>query len=133
MEPIEKPDLGRNPILLGQAEITENMIDPGYKFADLAELHKQGILQEANRLFFHPLGLAMVWMLPADADDIDTVPQIVGLAITDDPEGWAFVDLSQPEHHHNRQDVEDLGQKFAEERNRLFGGVIQPIGSKLED
>lgn len=132
MEPVDKKD--HNPILLGQAEVVEIMAESGYKFADLIELHKQGILQEANRLFFHPLGLAMVWLLPTDAND-PTEPTIVGLAITADPEGWAFTDLSQEEHKNNADSVEQLGQRFFEARAALFGNqdTIQPIGSKLED
>lgn len=100
-------------------------------YADLRELHRFGVLQEANRLFFHPLGLAMVWELPRDdADQI--VPRVVGfLTAQDDPEGWAFTDLSDTESRLNQERVDELRNRFRAARKALFGSDVQPIGSKL--
>lgn len=124
-----------NPILLGEAEVIEGIEkkdEAPFEFADLAELHKLGILQEANRLFFHPLGLAMVWNLPRDEND-PTEPGIVGLAVTDDAEGWCFSDLSSEDSRLKAEQVEELGKRFFEARAKLFGtdDTVQPIGSKL--
>lgn len=102
------------------------------KLADITELHRLGILQEANRLFFHPLGLAMVWELPREDNPEDaTTPRIVGFwDARADPEGWWFTDLSDTKSHQNAEQVDALRARFTEVRTRLVGSSIQPLGDK---
>ena len=63
------------------------MPDQEIKYLDLYEFIDEGYLQEANRLFFHPLGLALQVYFE------DDVP--AGIKVWDyreDPEGIAFGD-----------------------------------------
>ena len=56
------------------------------KQMDIAEFRDVGFLQEVNRLFFHPMGLALF----VTVNDDGTV-QLGGiLDERDDPEGWIF-------------------------------------------
>jgi len=53
---------------------------------DIKEFRKEGLLQEVNRLFFHPLGLAMAINVNKDGDEIlDCIWDY-----RDDPEGIFF-------------------------------------------
>ncbi len=57
-----------------------------------------GILLEANRQFFHPLGLVLA--VTHDAEDID-MPAKLSLSITDDLEGFEYT----------ARDAEDMALK----------------------
>ncbi len=39
-----------------------------FKYIDIREFVEEGFLQEANRLFFHPLGLALVAKFDTDGN-----------------------------------------------------------------
>ena len=54
------------------------------KYLDTRILIDDGYLQEANRQFFHPLGLALVVTKPDDA--------LAVLDCREDPEGFSFAD-----------------------------------------
>ena len=54
---------------------------------DLKEFREKGYLQEANRRFFHPLGL----QLAVTVDDNDKYIDLQILDGRDDPEGCAFL------------------------------------------
>jgi hypothetical protein len=57
------------------------------KRMDLNEFREKGFLQEVNRLFFHPLGLALEVIVEEDG----TVAKIGGIwDYRDDPEGMFF-------------------------------------------
>ena len=57
------------------------------KRIDLTEFRDEGFLQEVNRKFFHPLGLALEVIMEADG----TVSKIGGVwDYRDDPEGMFF-------------------------------------------
>jgi hypothetical protein len=51
-------------------------------------LIEAGILQEVNRVFFHPLGLAL-----AVKYEEGKPPELSCVLETEDPEGWIFNDL----------------------------------------
>lgn len=53
-----------------------------------ASFRDDGILQEVNRLFLHPLGYALA-MYQAEGAPDDS-PWFLMLNVTDDPEGWRF-------------------------------------------
>lgn len=58
------------------------------KWMDLNEFMSLGFLQEANRLFFHPLGLALAFTCD---DETGEVINIAGIwDCRDDPEGVIF-------------------------------------------
>ncbi len=57
------------------------------KYIDIKEFRKLGYLQEVNRLFFHPLGLALAIVID-DTNDSETLGGI--LDYRDDAEGMFF-------------------------------------------
>lgn len=97
------------------------------------EFRDLGILQEANRQFFHPIGLAIAIALEDGVQEGKDVSegQIFVLDSRSDPEGWIFAES------------EDLGPKaeafaqFARQRYRdrykKLGFVIQPESSTSQD
>ena len=94
-------------------------------YIDLGEFQKQGYLQEANRLFFHPLGLALelvqdegVWKLWGIWDE------------RKDPEGVAFVGAPDVAKAAN---VEAARSALAVTRIEKFGWAIQPVGVSLPE
>ena len=95
--------------------------DPQYM--DLNEFKEAGFLQEVNRQFFHPLGLA----LAVEVDD--ETGDVVGFAgvwdYRDDPEGLFF--LAEELDPEKAERVRDLLESKADERRRKEGAVVQPI------
>ena len=88
----------------------------------IKEFKSKGFLQEANRLFFHPLGLALEVTI-----DEETGRQRLGSVwdFRGDPEGITF---GPGVANQNKADyVSDLKESKAAERIKLFGDVIQPI------
>ena len=59
----------------------------------IKEFQERGYLQEANRLFFHPLGLALEVII--DGEDLSTV-RLGGIWDSrDDPEGIVFIEFDE--------------------------------------
>lgn len=96
---------------------------------DIDEFRTAGYLQEVNRQFFHPLGLA----LEVKADD-DGYWSLGGVwDYRDDPEGMGFVWGSYPDH----DDIRAKADRVADERDQklaarmaLYGEVVQPLPQK---
>ncbi len=95
-----------------------------------------GILQEANRRFFHPLGLAL--MVTFDDADPNNAGAITILDSRNDPEGFVFADLDTAEAVLKRESVEQLAHSFVPARSTMFppdtttgSFYVQPVGSKL--
>ena len=72
------------------------------KEMDLNRFCELGILQEVNRVFFHPIGLALsveaetLKDIPSARDGVDESVIVVGLSAvleTDDPDGIVFGDM----------------------------------------
>lgn len=97
-----------------------------YNFMNPKTVADFGILQEVNRLFFHPLGLEMVI-----EHQLGECEEILGIVQGDDPEGWAFDDLSTTEARLNKERVDEIRRKYSKRRKVLFGSEVQPIGSTL--
>jgi hypothetical protein len=92
------------------------------KRMDIREFVERGFLQEANRNFFHPLGLALeVSIGPYGNYSITGVWDERG-----DPEGIVFAD---PPSLLKAATVGAEHAVHAEPRMRAFGYVIQPTGS----
>ena len=93
------------------------------KYMDLKEFVEKGLLQEVNRQFFHPLGLAICFT--KSDDDKYTIDSVMDCR--DDPEGFMFKqeDLSVDKFYY----VRDLYETKAAVRKRLFGtnSSIQPL------
>jgi len=95
--------------------------DDGVKRLDMAVFRDLGLLQEANRLFFHPLGLALEWT----AGDETTPAGITGVwDYRDDPEGMMFGEGLDPA---KMEAVEAERWRHVAARRALFGSTIQPI------
>jgi hypothetical protein len=102
------------------------------KARDIVDL---GVLQEANRRYFHPLGLALMLTCGGDREWLTILDS------RDDPEGFVFSDLTDDESARKRASVDALASVLAGNRILRFDPhspdlsvgqfVIQPIGSKL--
>jgi hypothetical protein len=94
-------------------------------YMDIKKFTEEGYLQEANRQFFHPLGLALT--IRAETDDVtgDVIgPVLAGIQdFRDDPEGMIFTEI----------DAEKAGKVLAavkargEPRRSALGYWIQPV------
>jgi hypothetical protein len=93
------------------------------KRMDLSEFKEKGLLQEVNRQFFHPLGLALEMVYDDEKDEIS----FGGVwDFRDDPEGMIF-DLSIQLSAEAEQNVRSLREAHEMARLERFGWVIQPI------
>jgi hypothetical protein len=98
------------------------------KYMDIEKFIDDGLLQEVNRQFFHPRGMALV--VSADTDD-ETGEQTSGWEIkgiwdaTDDPEGINFSDGMLSSEKATR--VQQLWDEREEPRKAALGYVVQPI------
>lgn len=92
---------------------------------DIRDFREAGYLQEANRRFFHPLGLALETVRDADGNEV-----LGGVwDYRDDPVGMAFgpdLVLALPMAERARR-VEAEVEAKAAARTALFGSVVQPI------
>lgn len=88
---------------------------------DIKEFREEGFLQEANRLFFHPLGLALV--VGIDENDRHFLSGVWDYR--DDPEGVVFAphSLSQEK----IDNIEKLRLNKSEVRIGKIGSVIQKV------
>lgn len=96
------------------------------KRMDIKEFRETGFLHEANRLFFHPHGLALEIMI-----DDDGTEYLGGVwDYRDDPEGVVMgVDLLDPE---KAKRVEDERRRHVPARVEMFGtgADIEPLDWK---
>lgn len=96
-------------------------------YMDLNEFREQGYLQEVNRQFFHPLGLALVWN---EADD-GTITLSGVWDDRDDPEGW-YMDASKRDEYgadeaRKAAFVSTEREKRAANRIKALGWIVQPV------
>lgn len=102
---------------------------------DIKEFKEKGYLQEVNRRFFHPIGLALAVALDNDGEwSLDGV-----LDARDDPEGFVFDYSNHPNPHDSlelnqvRADFIDTQEDhFGPARERKFGFRIQPPGTSVQ-
>jgi hypothetical protein len=98
------------------------------KRMNLREFRDKGFLLEANRQFFHPLGLALEIYYDNTQYDID-ISEPVGLRVQDwrdDPEGCGFSDFTDEDRKKARL-VSELRRSKEDARIKLFGRVIQTL------
>lgn len=105
------------------------MKDGEVKYMDIEEFRSEGYLQETNRKFLHPLGLALEVKYDDDGNAI-----LGGIwDFRDDPEGMKY-DIAnrnnkqQQEMKNKALHVQNKILEKAEKRINMFGGVIvEPI------
>ncbi len=95
------------------------------KRLDMAEFRNLGLLQEANRQFFHPLGLALEW---TDGDEETPARITSAWDYRDDPEGMIFAEGQLDPA--KAKLVADERARHVAAREALLGHVIQPIVEK---
>ena len=96
------------------------------KRIDIKEFRQQGYLQEANRLFFHPLGLALEVKINKETGQ----ESLGGIwDYRDDPEGVLYEEgaLDTPEAMEKAANIEFERKEKAAVRVSRFGYSIQPI------
>lgn len=95
---------------------------------DIREFRERGYLQEVNRRFLHPLGLALETVIEeGGAERLGGVWDYRG-----DPEGIYFdtdtLDLAAAAEH-----VDDEWRRRAPGRRRALGYVVQPVGAEMAE
>ena len=89
----------------------------------MKEFMDEGYLQEINRQFLHPLGLALAVDVQEDGVKFDGIWDS-----RDDPEGFLFGDLSKDSNKEKAENIKTLVTKKLAYRRNKFGYSIQPIG-----
>lgn len=98
------------------------------KHIDIKEFCEKGYLQEVNRQFFHPLGLALE--VSVDAQGRETISGVQDHR--EDPEGYAFNQLVDAIAKEKCASVSREYQRRLGPRTKLFGSAIQPIGHSFD-
>lgn len=83
-----------------------------------SELVDEGFLQEANRQFFHPLGLALF---------VNAKNGSVGVVIDDDFEGWHYDGELLDEAPEKARKVRKLAEERRPIREKALGYWVQPV------
>jgi len=95
-------------------------VEQGY--ITIEEFISFGLLQEVNRIFFHPIGMSM----DAHIDNDPALSYIKGvLDCRDDPTGLAF-----ERGYISQEKIDNVGKLHlskVDERCKLFGSAIQPV------
>jgi len=98
---------------------------PEIKRINIKEFQEKGFLQEANRQFFHPLGLALEVVFDRETGEV----KLGGVwDYRDDPEGILFTDGEI-----DNQKVANVRALWVEKervRQEKYGFVIQPRNNK---
>lgn len=95
------------------------------KYIDIKEFRERGYLQEANRWFFHPLGLALE--VTTHEDGTESLSGVWDYR--DDPEGIIYSVDYGPDEEKAAYIFREWNQR-AENRQRLLGFMVQPIESE---
>lgn len=98
------------------------------KHVKIDDLINSGLLQEVNRQFFHPRGLALAVAYHTGDDEHLNETEVAHMTLIDsrdDPEGFMFADgvLSEEK----AESCANLLDSFKEHREQHLGFVIQPI------
>lgn len=99
---------------------------------DIKEFREKGYLQELNRRFLHPLGLAL--SIEIDEDGNEQLKNVWDYR--DDPEG-IYYDLQNSkqnrieEFEQKKKFIDSELSKRSDKRAELFGSLVEPITNKL--
>lgn len=105
-----------------------DILNPYGEKLDPLDALKYGLIQEANRQFFHPLGMAL-----AVVEFDDGQPPYLELHVSDDPEGMAFDRLDDGLSEVKAKLVAARLQAISGPRTARLGFVVQPIGNVLDE
>ena len=109
------------------------MDDNDIKRMDLTEFRDGGFLQEVNRQFFHPLGLALEVVIVAGEAPHSRVLKLNGIwDYRNDPDGLLFDDLTSDEALAKANNVRKIRAFKALSRLNSHGFVIQPVGKEID-
>jgi hypothetical protein len=101
------------------------------KFMSVKDFCEKGFLQELNRGFLHPLGLALEVIVP-DKDDKDGVWSFGQVwDYREYNEGMTFGDLTKDSSKEKAHNVFLEAEKHKDARLKEFGWIVQPIGHKF--
>lgn len=95
-------------------------------------LQTSGILQEANRLFFHPIGLALALEEGRpEGRGLSFNPRPCRLVVlkTDDPDGFIFESFS-PIDLQRAKEFENMREARQKARSAALGFIVQPLPRK---
>jgi hypothetical protein len=97
-----------------------------FKKMDMNEFIEKGYLQEVNRNFFHPLGLALTLIFERDEKEPSS---FFIWDCRDDPEGFLFDDSvsKQKAFREKAEFIEKEKDAWVEKRSNKLGYFIQPI------
>jgi hypothetical protein len=102
-----------------------DLVKPPAKKIDLTEFRDLGFLQEANRQWFHPRGLALEVVVDEDGNAV----RLGGIwDYRDDPEGIAF---EQGPDAKKAANVQAEFDRHWPSRLQMFANAIQPVGHPL--
>ena len=89
------------------------------KYMSWKDFQENGYLQEANRQFFHPLGLALEIEISEDESDPATL-QVWDYR--EDPEGMSYfiTDKTKKEYKRKAENIKILREEKLEARNKMF-------------
>lgn len=93
-----------------------------------SEFREKGFLQELNRKFLHPMGLALQ-VIGDKNGNITGFGQVTHVA--DDLEGMRFIDLSDNDSIKKAEYVEKYFNERKQIREKALGYIIQPMGDKI--
>jgi hypothetical protein len=102
-------------------------LKPAKAYATADRAQAIGILQEVNRQFLHPLGWCLAVVRESESGNVCGVE----LRHFNDPDGYAFDDLTDDDAKAKAEAVAALQVKMQAPRLASVGFFIQPIGSKL--
>jgi hypothetical protein len=110
--------------------ISEDYMSEEIKRMDAKTFRELGYLQELNRQFLHPLGLALEVVIDDEAGTTESFGQVWDYR--DDPEGITYglqqSDLERNQKFANKaQYVESERQRIKESREQLLGFEVEPI------
>jgi len=97
------------------------------KRMSVKEFREKGFLQELNRQFLHPLGLAIEVVINEE-DGSEKFGEVWDY--TDDPEGIIFKSIKD-RHKIKADKVKELFEIKSKVRLKNFGYIIQPIDSNF--
>ena len=98
------------------------MEGPALKRMDIAEFRSEGYLQEVNRQFFHPLGLALEVKITEDG-----IESLGGIwDYRDDPEGVFYDDLDTAK----AERIRNFMRTRMRPRLKALGYWFQPAGEE---
>lgn len=100
---------------------------PEVNYMDLGEFKSSGLLQEVNRRFLHIMGLALgVGTWPDGTKEMVVIDNKATQT-----SGMIYPDMGE-DHEARAANVQKLYDDMAAARQRTYGFVIQPLGTKPE-